>query len=604
MIGRFAGEGRVILTIGQRSTFGSITSRDYRFNIGVDDDQQQIVVDKRNAGDFPVNLGNDIRPVPLSGDPGGIPVRGQAAPAPQGAGDTEITLLAIYSPEFAAGFGGSPLTRINQMLAFTNQAYEDSGIDSELVLAHAAEVDFNNGASTGTLLDRVTFGTHAFGGVAALRDSYHADLVAVLKWSGGSSVSGIAWLNGNNPNYAFSVTSFAIWGSDSVFAHEIGHNLGSGHERLSANASQPSPCEGGYTGYSCGHGNGAQGTIMSYLDDNAWSYVFSNPDLDCNGEPCGIPQGQANAADNRTSFNITSPLVAAFRVDTSNDSDSDGVTNDVDNCPNVPNPDQLNTDGDAQGDACDTDDDNDGVGDTADNCPLDANADQLDTDDDGQGNACDTDDDNDGEADGSDNCPLIANPDQQDNDGDDLGDACDADDDNDGVADGADNCPLIANAGQQDSDGDGVGDACDGDDDNDGVDDAADNCPATPNADQVDTDGDGEGDACDADQDNDGVLNAEDSDPLNPDVCRDIDFDLCDDCTIGSDGFGPLSDALPLFDGPDQDLDGLCNVSDPDDDGDGVLDGDDPCPFDPEDSCGEEFCFPVGRGAKRSILCM
>ena len=43
-----------------------------------------------------------------------------------------------------------------------------------------------------------------------------------------------------------------------------------------------------------------------------------------------------------------------------------------------------------------TDTDGDGVFDASDNCPAVANADQLDTDADGEGNACDTDDDGDG----------------------------------------------------------------------------------------------------------------------------------------------------------------------------------------------------------------
>ena len=43
----------------------------------------------------------------------------------------------------------------------------------------------------------------------------------------------------------------------------------------------------------------------------------------------------------------------------------------IDNCATVPNPDQLNTDGDAQGNACDADDDNDGFLDVFDLNPLD-----------------------------------------------------------------------------------------------------------------------------------------------------------------------------------------------------------------------------------------
>ena len=71
------------------------------------------------------------------------------------------------------------------------------------------------------------------------------------------------------------------------------------------------------------------------------------------------------------------------------------------------------------------DSDNDGVGDGSDNCPTTPNANQLDSDDDDIGDACDTDNDNDGVNDNVDNCPLVSNPGQQDNDGDNIGDACD-----------------------------------------------------------------------------------------------------------------------------------------------------------------------------------
>lgn len=67
----------------------------------------------------------------------------------------------------------------------------------------------------------------------------------------------------------------------------------------------------------------------------------------------------------------------------------------VDNCPSVPNADQLDTDGDSQGNACDTDDDNDGVPDTSDAFPLDP-TESVDTDGDGIGDNADTDVDGDG----------------------------------------------------------------------------------------------------------------------------------------------------------------------------------------------------------------
>jgi thrombospondin type 3 repeat protein/FG-GAP repeat protein len=230
------------------------------------------------------------------------------------------------------------------------------------------------------------------------------------------------------------------------------------------------------------------------------------------------------------------------------DGDGDLIADAADNCPTIPNTDQLDSDGDTLGNACDDDDDNDGLADAADNCPVDANADQLDTDGDGQGDACDFDDDNDGRIDTDDNCPLAANADQSDLDGDALGDACDPDIDGDGLANAADNCAAVANADQANADGDALGDACDPDDDNDGIADAADNCALVANPDQADSDGDGTGDACQADADGDGVLNTDDNCP-----------------------------AIKNADQADNDADGMGDACDPDDDNDGVADVTDNC---------------------------
>lgn len=86
------------------------------------------------------------------------------------------------------------------------------------------------------------------------------------------------------------------------------------------------------------------------------------------------------------------------------DRDNDGVPNVNDNCIGAANSNQINTDSDVSGDACDLDDDNDQVLDASDNCALHVNGDQADFDSDGIGNACDFDDDNDRVSDGSDKC--------------------------------------------------------------------------------------------------------------------------------------------------------------------------------------------------------
>jgi hypothetical protein len=175
--------------------------------------------------------------------------------------------------------------------------------------------------------------------------------------------------------------------------------------------------------------------------------------------------------------------------------------------------------------------------------------------------------DEDGIGDGHDNCPETANPNQEDNDGDGEpgtqppagatwgGDACDSDDDNDTVLDGDDDDPFNPYLCR--------------DLDSDTCDDCSVLGQADPSNDGPDNDADGACDAGDPDDDNDGVPDDEDANPLNPFVCRDLDSDTCDDCSV-------LGYAAPSNDGADNDADGACDAGDPDDDNDGLTDTEEP----------------------------
>ena len=82
-----------------------------------------------------------------------------------------------------------------------------------------------------------------------------------------------------------------------------------------------------------------------------------------------------------------------------------------DNCPDVKNGKQDDTDEDGIGDECDQDLDNDGVPNEEDNCPFKKNKNQLDRDKDGVGDKCD-------------NCVDGHNKEQTDDNQNFIGDAC------------------------------------------------------------------------------------------------------------------------------------------------------------------------------------
>ena len=88
----------------------------------------------------------------------------------------------------------------------------------------------------------------------------------------------------------------------------------------------------------------------------------------------------ADGASIAVSF--TRATTATIILAAATDSDGDGVADGLDNCLDVQNPDQADTDGNGLGDACNDAEDFDGdeFADNLDNCPDDSNGDQVDSD--------------------------------------------------------------------------------------------------------------------------------------------------------------------------------------------------------------------------------
>lgn len=367
-----------------------------------------------------------------------------------------IDVLFVHSAGFGARYPGTATaTRLNHIVALGNQAFANSRVNMAARIVGIDAVGYTDRNDNGTALENLRNAGNGIGTVQGLetvqsrRAATGADIVVLVRPHDielrGSC--GIAYLHTGNAIDGYHVLSdgFDSWSlcDDTVFAHELGHNLGAEHQN-GAN----SPNAGFATAFIVA---GRFNTIMSsfgsghpdrYLD----VLNFSNPDVRCGGMPCGIP----NVSDNARRMRDTMASVAGYMPQV--------VPGSVDAPPPL-----------------DPDSDGDGVRDSEDAFPFDATA-QSDRDGDGVPDNRDAFPDDPGE--------------WSDIDGDGIGDNTDPDRDGDGIPNAQDGLPDDPDGGV-DSDGDGVADPAD--------------AFPTDRYETGDLDGDGIGDNADPDTDGDGI---------------------------------------------------------------------------------------------------
>lgn len=343
----------VVITFGKDAVFGRIPQPSGHPLRLVTAGGQKLLVqtDGSKMADSPITLQlharQDFKIPPkhkaASSQPRTATATAPAASAPSQAsaatsGGPVIDVMVAYTQGLVTEYGSTSaaLTRINNLVDITNQAYVDSGVNQSVRLVHTMQVDYTDANDNATALDDIT-GNDGNGNsvpipsglqaVASARTQYGADLVVLLRHFNNASNNGcgIAWLIGGGEQqidptqdnaFGYSVvqdgSDAGYFCLDSTFAHEMGHNMGSAHDR--ANATQP----GAYP-YSYGYvGNGTDGfsTIMAYGSATQTPLdLFSNPDISkCQNTPCGVADTSSTSADNVHSLNNTAALIAQFEA--------------------------------------------------------------------------------------------------------------------------------------------------------------------------------------------------------------------------------------------------------------------------------------------------
>jgi peptidyl-Asp metalloendopeptidase len=354
LVSRDGSGANALLTFGQDAVFGSIaradgsvlrvTTRNRQVYLVAADPRQ--LARFENPGEHertdmllpPVDAAQVLRSAPATASDA---ASAQTATEAGKAAANVVDVLAGYTTGLAARIGSDSgaVTRMQNLVAITNQAYGSSGVAMRLRLVRTLAVNYTDHNPNETALEGLTgsSGTGpvpvdpAFSALRAAREESGADLVSLVRQfrDPENEGCGIAWLLGGRQSaitqqqasFAYSVVSD---GSDvresdgrtylcrnETFAHELGHNMGQAHNQ--ENADFP-----GAHAYSYGYREASQTgfyTVMAYrIPDSRQVAIryFANPAV--TDADTGRPTGVVGQSDNVRSMNQTMPIIASFRA--------------------------------------------------------------------------------------------------------------------------------------------------------------------------------------------------------------------------------------------------------------------------------------------------
>ncbi|WP_052704128.1 zinc-dependent metalloprotease family protein [Vibrio nigripulchritudo] len=259
---------------------------------------------------------------------------------------TQIDLLGVYTPGLKKHYNDEPVTAIQHRVNVANMVFEMSKVDVNVNLVGTMEAKYDEGErqiSQTDALGAITpdtkgYTNKAFNKVEGKRKELGADMVTLFRnlnvnnspdhrkkkiTKGNKTYTSISTSCGrahtlrkyehdNAPALVKRKLYSHVYTNeckDDTLVHELGHNMGLYHAREQYSGKLPHT--NGYS-FPGAYGYGVEGqlaTTMAYnhkFKVSKSTYTFSNPDIQCNGVPCGL-KDVANAVK---TLRYTAPLVA------------------------------------------------------------------------------------------------------------------------------------------------------------------------------------------------------------------------------------------------------------------------------------------------------
>jgi len=247
-------------------------------------------------------------------------ISGQAPVVAKGparsAATSTIDLYAVYNAPVLQRLGSATAVqaKLQELVGYTNEAWENSGIDVRLNLLGSEEVTYTQASGTSVkAADRDALADFANTVFAERRAALGADLMTVLLSidppQTGTFTAGIADLpsrTNSGLTRALGFSAISVEGGLDILAHELGHNFGCQHDTASPSAP---PSQALYPFAFGQRLPGQWATVMAYPQGGELALpVYSTPLVTFRDVPVGVK----DVTENARAIALSAPQIAGY----------------------------------------------------------------------------------------------------------------------------------------------------------------------------------------------------------------------------------------------------------------------------------------------------